>query len=73
MPSKRVVVTPPAVVDLPEVFAPLEELGMTVEINPMSAHDRRIIHMALKGDARVSTRSEGDGLYRKLVITPAGD
>jgi len=49
------------------------ELGKAVSINPLSAHDRRIIHMALKEDARVTTRSEGDGLYRRVLVVPNDD
>jgi len=36
----------------------------------MNAHDRRIIHIALKDDAEVRTQSIGEGFYRKLVIFP---
>lgn len=46
------------------------EAGKIVAVNPMSAHDRRIIHMALKEAPGLSTRSEGDGIYRRLLIVP---
>ena len=42
-----------------------------VRLSPMSAHDRRIFHMTLKEIAGVETRSEGDGLYRNLLIIPS--
>jgi spoIIIJ-associated protein len=42
-----------------------------VRLSPMSAHDRRIFHITLEEDDTVSTRSEGDGLYRPLLIIPA--
>jgi len=42
-----------------------------VRLSPMSAHDRRIFHITLQDTAGVSTRSEGNGLYRKLLIIPA--
>jgi spoIIIJ-associated protein len=42
-----------------------------VRLSPMSAHDRRIFHMTLKEIEGVATRSEGDGLYRNLLIIPA--
>lgn len=45
-------------------------LGSTIAVNPMSAHDRRIIHMALREVEGVSTRSEGDGDNRRLLIVP---
>jgi spoIIIJ-associated protein len=44
--------------------------GKVVAVNPMSAHDRRIIHMALKEIPGVSTRSEGEGFSRRLLIVP---
>jgi len=39
-----------------------------VVLEPMSAHERKIIHMALQDDARISTYSEGEEPYRKVVI-----
>lgn len=47
--------------------------GKTLAVNPMSAHDRRVIHMALKEEPGVSTRSEGDGIYRRVLIVPDRD
>lgn len=44
--------------------------GKIVAVNPMSAHDRRVIHMALKDTPGVSTRSEGEGALRRLLIVP---
>ncbi len=44
--------------------------GRPATINQMSAQDRRIVHLALKDDARVRTQSMGDGYYRRLVIFP---
>jgi spoIIIJ-associated protein len=41
-----------------------------VTVGRMNAHDRRIVHLALKDDASVKTRSIGDGFLRKLVIYP---
>jgi spoIIIJ-associated protein len=41
-----------------------------VTVGRMNAHDRRIVHLALKDDASVRTRSIGDGFLRKLVIYP---
>jgi spoIIIJ-associated protein len=42
-----------------------------VRLSPMSAHDRRVFHMTLKEIPGVTTRSEGDGLLRNLLIIPA--
>jgi spoIIIJ-associated protein len=47
-----------------------KRLGRPVTISPMSAHDRRIIHLALQEDKTLHTRSTGTGLYRKIVISP---
>jgi len=42
-----------------------------VTVSHMNAHDRRIIHMALQNDESLTTRSRGEGEYRKIVIIPA--
>ena len=44
--------------------------GKPITIGAMSAHDRRLIHLALKGDNSVRTRSKGDGDMKKVVIFP---
>jgi spoIIIJ-associated protein len=41
-----------------------------VTISNMSARDRRIIHLALKDDPALLTKSRGEGAYRKIVIIP---
>ncbi len=40
-----------------------------VVLAPMSARDRRIIHVTLKGDDVVSTYSQGEGEMRRVVVT----
>ena len=42
----------------------------TVTINSVNPHDRRIIHLALKGDNQVQTKSDGEGLFKKIYIIP---
>ncbi len=42
-----------------------------VELSPMSAHDRRIIHMAIAETPGLSSRSEGEGDDRHILIVPA--
>ena len=42
-----------------------------VTISNMSARDRRIIHLALKDDPGLLTKSRGEGSYRKIVILPS--
>jgi len=39
--------------------------------DPMSANERRIIHLALADDASVKTESQGGGPDRKVTIYPA--
>lgn len=49
------------------------ETRKIVAVNPMSAQDRRVIHLALKDLSGVTTRSEGDGPERRLLIVPDAD
>jgi spoIIIJ-associated protein len=43
-----------------------------VTTNPMNPHDRRLIHLALKDDEHLETRSRGEGLLKRVVIIPKG-
>ena len=47
--------------------------GKPVAADPMSAADRRIIHVALANTPGLTTRSEGEGIYRHLVVIPTGE
>lgn len=47
-----------------------KRIGKPVSIGQLNAHDRRIVHIALKDDSDVRTQSMGEGFYRKLVIFP---
>ncbi|MBW2065565.1 MAG: protein jag [Deltaproteobacteria bacterium] len=38
----------------------------------LNPHDRRIVHLALKDDDKLETRSRGEGLLKKVVIIPKG-
>ncbi len=44
--------------------------GKPSTMTRMNAHDRRIVHVALKRNRSVRTQSVGDGYYRKLIIFP---
>ena len=44
--------------------------GKPVPVEPMSPHDRRIVHMALVDHPGVTTESEGEGPARRVVIFP---
>ncbi len=48
----------------------VKKLKKAVTIGPLNPQDRRIIHITLSGDENVRTESEGEGFYKKLVITP---
>ena len=41
-----------------------------ISLGQMSASDRRIVHLALKNDPDIRTKSRGEGYMRKLVIIP---
>jgi spoIIIJ-associated protein len=48
-----------------------KRIGKPVTLNPMNAHDRRIIHLSLQTDKEIKTKSRGEGLYKKIIIYPA--
>ena len=41
-----------------------------VSLEPMNPYERRIIHSALQNDKYVTTHSEGDEPFRRVVVTP---
>lgn len=45
-------------------------IGQEVHLEPMNRHERKIIHMALQDNRRVSTFSAGDEPRRYVVIAP---
>lgn len=45
----------------------------TVTVDALSSADRRVIHAALQDDPWVTTKSLGQGSYRRLLIIPEGD
>jgi spoIIIJ-associated protein len=42
-----------------------------VTLSYLNAQNRRIIHMALQNDDSLTTKSRGEGEYRKIIIVPA--
>jgi spoIIIJ-associated protein len=44
--------------------------GREVRLRPMSSYERRVIHVALRDDRRVSTASEGEDPFRRVVVAP---
>ena len=45
----------------------------TQSIDALNARDRRVVHMALKDDPWLTTKSQGQGAFRRLLIVPEGD
>ena len=45
--------------------------GRPLTLEPMNPFERRLIHLTLQNDKRVTTKSEGQGIYRKIKISPA--
>jgi spoIIIJ-associated protein len=43
----------------------------TVRLDPMPPRDRRVVHLALKDDPMITTRSAGEGFLRSIEIVPA--
>ena len=43
--------------------------GERVVLEPMTPHERKIIHMSLQSDSRIETFSEGQEPFRRVVIT----
>jgi spoIIIJ-associated protein len=39
-------------------------------VGHMNAHDRRVIHLAIQNDAILTSKSRGEGEYRKILILP---
>jgi spoIIIJ-associated protein len=48
-----------------------KKTGKPATSSPLSAYDRRIIHLALKDDRKVRTKSKGEGPLRKVVVFPS--
>ncbi|HAR85408.1 DNA-binding protein [Clostridium sulfidigenes] len=42
--------------------------GKTLKLEPMNPYERRVIHSTLQNNAYVTTHSEGDEPYRRVVI-----
>jgi spoIIIJ-associated protein len=42
-----------------------------IKLDPMPPRDRRIVHLALKDDPMITTRSAGEGFLRAVEVVPA--
>jgi spoIIIJ-associated protein len=47
-----------------------KKIRKPISLGQMNGYDRRIVHLALKDDPEVQTKSRGEGYMRKLVIFP---
>lgn len=53
-----------------EAAKDVEKSGIEKVLPPMSAADRRIVHLCLKDNDKIQTFSKGEGADRRLVIAP---
>ena len=47
--------------------------GRKLKTDPLNPYERRIIHTLFKHNKGVSTKSEGEGHVKKVVISPTGN
>jgi len=47
-----------------------KNIGKPVVTNLLNPHDRRIVHMALRDDESLDTKSRGEGILKKILIIP---
>lgn len=47
-----------------------EKEGKSITLRPMSAYERRLVHMELSKEKNVTTESLGEGLERRIVVHP---
>lgn len=50
----------------------VKRTGMPFTFNPMNSRERRVIHLALRGETELRSESSGLGSHRQVVIYPAG-
>lgn len=47
-----------------------KNIGKPVVTNLLNPHDRRIVHIALRDDESLDTKSRGEGILKKILIIP---
>jgi spoIIIJ-associated protein len=50
----------------------VKRTGVPFRFNPMNSRERRVIHLALRGETAVRSESLGAGPSRQVVVYPAG-
>jgi spoIIIJ-associated protein len=46
----------------------VERTGRNVRLEPMNPYERKVIHATLQSNGKISTRSEGEEPYRRVII-----
>jgi spoIIIJ-associated protein len=54
-----------------KAVARVRKSGYAVELEPMSAAERRVVHMAIADEVEVVSESTGEGRARRVVVKPA--
>jgi len=54
-----------------DVASKVIRTGKSWVLEPMNPFERRLVHLSLQEDKRVFTKSEGQGVYRKIRVSPA--
>ncbi|MFC1883552.1 RNA-binding cell elongation regulator Jag/EloR [Thermodesulfobacteriota bacterium] len=47
-----------------------KKINKPVATNLLNSHDRRIVHLTLRDDKNLETKSRGEGLLKKVIIFP---
>jgi spoIIIJ-associated protein len=50
----------------------VKRTGEPFRFNPMNSRERRVIHLSLRNDGEVRSESLGSGMFRQVVVYPAG-
>jgi len=50
----------------------VKRTGVPFRFNPMNSRERRVIHLALRGETTLRSESMGSGPVRQVVVYPAG-
>ncbi len=49
------------------------ESGEPVLLDPLNSYERYLVHTALKEEPGIDTRSEGEGTFKQIVVSPSGE
>jgi spoIIIJ-associated protein len=50
----------------------VKNTGKPAVVEPLSPHDRKVIHMTLKNDPGIRATSRGNGFFQRIVISKSG-